>query len=221
MINGNLDLRFILKPVTEYILLLRIKKRSIGPVAAWHGRDTVIVNICHLLVYQTMKNPTKSLLNDQVFNLMDALRSPVLTQSVSWSDCIPERLLNIIPMARLASLYKHDEFATDSECVAFIMTASMEAPLTSEWVDIYTHLSCKVCEHYWQEDHWKTVMAPKVLSDYDNNYLLKPLRRFIYEKRRKILKERMKEELKRPVQPEEMKNPLKPQLVECEQLTLF
>jgi hypothetical protein len=168
-----------------------------------------------------MKNPTQSLLNDQVFNLMDALRAPVLTQSVSWAEAIPERLLKIIPMARLASLYQHKEEATDPECVAFIMTASMEAPLTSEWVDIYTHLSCKVCEQYWQEDHWEAIKAPRVLSDYTNNYHLKPLRKHIYEKRRKILKNRIKDEIKNPIQPEEMKDPLKPELISCEQLTLF
>lgn len=163
----------------------------------------------------------KSSSNDQIFDLMDALRSPVITHSLSWADTIPKRLLEIITTARLAKLYKHEEEASDPECVAFLYTACLEFPLSGEWVDIYTHLSCKIAQEYWQEDHWEAIQAPKVLNDYLIKEELKKLRMHIYDKRRKALKERMKSEKVKDITTDEINHPLIPKLIECEQLTLF
>jgi len=129
-----------------------------------------------------------------VFNLVDALRSPVLTHSSSWADCIPERIIRRIPEARMINLMQEIEMATDIECSAFIMTASMEAPLDRDWTDIYTHVACKTLQDWFGEDHWEEVRAPRTLTEYQRNYLLNPLKKHIYEKRRKILRQRMKEE---------------------------
>ena len=131
-----------------------------------------------------------------VFELMDALRAPVLTHASSWADCIPERVLKIIPLARMISLLNKEEMASIPECAAFIMTAGMEAPLDGDWTDIYTHVGCKMCQDWFHEDHWEEVKAPRTLTDYQRNYLLNPLRKHIWEKRRKILRERMKSESK-------------------------
>jgi len=166
-----------------------------------------------------MKSQSK-IIDSCIFDLMDALRSPVLTHSIAWADTIPERLLKVIPIARLKSLLLKEETATDPEALAFIYTRTLESPMTNEWVDIYTHLSCKVCEEYWKENHWESVSAPKELSDYNLNYLLKPLRKHIYDRRRKILKERMKASLKKPVTQEEKADPVTPVVIDA-QLSLF
>ena len=144
-----------------------------------------------------MQTKLKSkIISDCIFDLMDALKSPILTYSQAWADTIPERLLKIIPIARIINLMTKEETATNPEVLAFIYTRTLEAPMSSEWVSIYSHLTCKVCEQYWKEDRWSATETLKELSEYDTNYYLKPLRRFIYEKRRKILKERMKQEAK-------------------------
>jgi hypothetical protein len=132
-------------------------------------------------------------MSDVAFDLIDALQSPVLTHDISWADCIPKRILDVIPMARMASLMKKEELATYPEVCAFLITRAMIAPMTSEWTDIYCHVSCKVCEEYFHEDHWEKINAKRQLSNYDNLYSLLPLRQHIYNKRRDILKQRMKE----------------------------
>jgi hypothetical protein len=133
-------------------------------------------------------------INDKMsFDLIDALQSPILTHDTSWADTIPQRLLKVIPVARMASLAKHEELATLPEVTAFMYTRVAIAPLTGEWFEIYMHVSCKVCEDYFHEDHWQTLEAKKELSIYEQTQFLLPLRHFIYEKRRKALKERMKE----------------------------
>ena len=131
-----------------------------------------------------------------LFDLIDALRAPILTHAGTWKDAIPQRILKIIPESRFVALLAQEQMATYPECVAFIMTATLEAPTDSDWTDIYTHVACQVLQDYFGEDHWEEVRAPRTLSEYQRNYLLNPLRRHIYERRRKLLKEQMKEDKK-------------------------
>ena len=127
-----------------------------------------------------------------IFDIMDALTAPVLTHAQSWADSIPGRLIKTIPIARMKSLMMKEEFATLPETVAFIMTRTMEAPMNSDWAEIYFHVSCTVCQDYFNEDHWEQIGAHRTLSEYQERHLLMPLRRWIYERRRKVVKERMK-----------------------------
>jgi len=164
-----------------------------------------------------MKN---KVVEDGVFDLVDALSSPVLTHAQTWADCIPDRLIKIVPMARLKSLLLQEKFASLAETCAFIMTRTMEAPMSSEWVNIYTYVSCKVCEEWWNEDHWKDGIAPDNLTDYENKYLLMPLRLWIYDRRRKVLKGRLKDSpvFSLPVL-DDFDSPAAPEVVETKQLT--
>lgn len=130
---------------------------------------------------------------DQVFNLLDALRSPVITFTTTWSESIPKRIFDIIPMARLQALSLHEELATIPEVAAYLITRTFESPMTSEWVNIYTWSCCHVCEKYFNEDHWKLVTDRKTLGPDEQRYL-KDLRRWIYAKRRNALKEKIKRE---------------------------
>jgi hypothetical protein len=132
-------------------------------------------------------------MRDYAFDILDALNAPVITFSWSWADSIPQRVKQIIPQARMVALMKKEEMATYPEVVAYMITRTFEAPMHGEWVDIYMHVSCTVCEQYFNEDHWDELHAPRELQQYDMS-LLNQLRRFIYEKRRKSLKEKLKTE---------------------------
>lgn len=135
-------------------------------------------------------------MKDGAFDLIDALHAPILTFSASWADSIPDRLKQIMPLARMAALIKGEEMATYPEIVAYLITRSHEAPMDYEWTDIYTHVSCKVCEQWFQEDHWEAVRAPKELSTWLQGQL-DDLRRHIYRKRRERLKKQINENKKR------------------------
>lgn len=121
------------------------------------------------------------------FEIMDVFKSPVIAHDASWAGAIPERIRKIIPEARLFHQIQKINKATYPEIVAFVMTASLSAPLTSEWVEIYTHVSCHVCEQYFKEDHWDTINAKRTLSRYEME-LLNGLQCWIYNKRRGYLK---------------------------------
>jgi len=126
--------------------------------------------------------------------MMDAVSAPVLTHSAAWKDAIPKRLLDIITIARLKATLMKEELATFPEVCAFVMTRSFDAPMGSDWTDIYTHVSCTVCEEYWGENHWEHVKAPRKLTDYQEKYLLLPLRQWIWRRRREHVKSQIRSE---------------------------
>jgi hypothetical protein len=131
-----------------------------------------------------------------IFDLADALRAPVLTFSEQWADAIPKRLFDILPIARTKALMLGEHSATYAECVIYIYTRALAAPMDSKWTDIYTHVSCKTLQEYFNEDHWDAVKAPAELTK-SLQSKLDGLRRHIYDKRREILKTK----LKQPEQP--------------------
>lgn len=131
--------------------------------------------------------------NSYVFDIVDALSAPILTFSQQWADTIPQRILNQVTLARLVALKQGELLATYIECVAYLYTRTMEAPMNSDWVDIYTHVSCKTLEEWFGEDHWKDIGAPRELSEWLCSKL-NDLRHHIYDKRREILKTKIKEQ---------------------------
>jgi hypothetical protein len=126
-----------------------------------------------------------------VFHFMDILSAPVLTHTTSWADAIPPRLMKIITMARLKAGLQKEQLATFPEVTAFMITRTFEAPMDHDWTEIYTFVSCTVCEEYFGEDHWSQVCPDKRLNDYQQDLLLR-LRRWIYEKRRLAVHKRIK-----------------------------
>lgn len=142
-------------------------------------------------ITQPPKAESKSA-DSYVFDIVDALSAPILTFSHSWADTIPKRLLDIIQVARLKALMQQENTATYAECVVYIYTRTLEAPMDSDWTDIYTHVTCRTLQEWFGEDHWNNVKAHKELS----NWLLSKLndlRCHIYDKRRQILKGRLRE----------------------------
>ena len=167
-----------------------------------NSNDNLLFN-----VNATQKPPSQTKqCNDAIFDLMDALSAPILTFSHSWADTIPKRLLELVPIERMLGMMKKENYATDVECVIYIYTRTLEAPMTSEWTDIYTHLSCKVCQRCFKEDHWDAVKAPKELNKWLTSKL-NDLRRFIFTKRREIVKQRILQEKKDQKGSETLSNP--------------
>jgi hypothetical protein len=136
--------------------------------------------------------------NEAVFHLMDALRAPIITFSRPWADILPERMVRLVTQERLVHILTDKQYAGDVEVVLYMMTYTMEGPPTHEWAEIYFHLTCKVMEQHFQQDHWEEIQAPRELTEYQERYLLQPLRNWIYKKRREALKVKLKLEQLEP-----------------------
>lgn len=140
------------------------------------------------------------------FDIMDALKSPVLTFSTEWADAIPQRLLDLVTQSRLISNITGDRMAGLPETIAYIMTRTLLSPMDHEWTNIYCHISCEVAEHHWNKDCWQEIFGNdrRDLTNYETD-LLNELRRWIYKKRREVLSDRLKEERRREMK--EKRNP--------------
>lgn len=137
--------------------------------------------------------PTDKDKNDFVFDFMDCLTSPIIVFKSAWQDAIPKDILGRIKLSRIICSMAKENMASLTETLVYIMPRTYEAPMPTEWVNIYTWLGLQYAIRFKKEEQLKamTEIAPKELSDYEKG-LLKNLRVWIYEKRRKALKDILK-----------------------------
>lgn len=158
-----------------------------------HGQNTLQQNLFDTDSLEKNSKLKQKPEKNYVFDILDALNAPVLTFSQQWADMIPKRIIDLVPMARMIALMRQERTATYAECVIYIYTRALEAPMDYEWTDIYTHVGCKTLEDWFGENHWQATGAPAKLSEWLLSKL-DGLRRDIYNKRRDILKSRIKQE---------------------------
>ncbi len=131
--------------------------------------------------------------NDFVFNFMDCLTSPIIVFKSAWQDTIPKDILKNIKLSRLLCSMQQEEMASLTETLVYIMPRTYEAPMPTEWVNIYTWLGLQYAGQFKNKEQLNamTEIAPSKLSEYEMG-LLNNLRRWIYDKRRKALKDKLK-----------------------------
>tara|TARA_R110002049_G_scaffold242357_1_gene416155 strand:- start:387 stop:932 length:546 start_codon:yes stop_codon:yes gene_type:complete len=146
-----------------------------------------------VLAKEKAVKPTKKEKNDFVFDFMDCLASPIIVFKSAWQDTIPKDILNRIKLSRIICSMTKEKMASLTETLAYIMPRTYEAPMPTEWVNIYTWLGLQYAMWSKNNEQLEAMkdIAPKELSDYENG-LLKNLRIWIYEKRRKALKDILK-----------------------------
>jgi len=83
--------------------------------------------------------------------------------------------------------------ASLTETLAYMMPRTYEAPMPTEWVNIYTWLGLQYAIQFKNSDQLNAMseIAPSELSEYEMG-LLNNLRRRIYDKRRSALKNILK-----------------------------
>ena len=124
---------------------------------------------------------------------MDCLTSPIIVFKSAWQDTIPKDILCRIKLSRIICSMTHEKMASLTETLAYIMPRTYEAPMLTEWVNIYTWFGLQYAMQSKNKDQLEamTQIAPKELSDYEIG-LLNNLRVWIYEKRRNALKDILK-----------------------------
>mgnify|MGYP000285977009 CR=1 FL=1 len=146
-----------------------------------------------LSVQKTTSKSNNKRSNDFVFNFMDCLTSPIIVFKSAWQDAIPKDILKNIKISRLLCSMQQQEMASLTETLAYIMPRTYEAPMPTEWVNIYTWLGLQYAIQFKNDDQLNVIMeiAPSKLSEYEMG-LLNNLRIWIYDKRRKALKDKLK-----------------------------
>ena len=136
-----------------------------------------------------------------IYDTVGALCDPIIIHQCSWAtlDIIPDWLAKRIKLDRLvenlvASNEDRAPIATDSEALAYMIPASMDAPMGSDWTKIYLYLGKKVMEGNSSKETKFPFASEETLSDYRMNYLLLPLKHWINKKKVEHRKVRMREQ---------------------------
>jgi len=79
-------------------------------------------------------------------NIVGALCDPIIVMPGGWGDDLPEWLRNRVTLERLvenivASREGRELTATDAEAACYLFTASLTAPIGSDWTQIYLYVA--------------------------------------------------------------------------------
>lgn len=153
-------------------------------------------------------------LDKGIDNLVGALCDPIIVHQCGWAtrDMIPEWLRNRITLDRMIELMvAHKEgrepIGTDSEALAYLIPASMEAPMGHDWSQIYLYLATVVMSGEKDKMVPDDIRVDK-LDDMQQQDLMR-LKRWLYSTKLKHLGSRRKE-LRKEIKETEKEEPEKP-----------
>ena len=156
---------------------------------------------------------TERMTEGWIEDVVGALFDPIIVMPGGWGDDLPEWLRTRVTLERLGenivALREGRELtATDAEAACYLFTASLTAPMGSDWTQIYLYVAGGEMKDKMQEDIKVESLTESQWRD------LKELKDWIYRQRVKHRKEKQrgerrqaKEEAKakeletRPVQP--------------------
>ena len=156
---------------------------------------------------------TRFSLDKSIDNLVGAICDPIIIHQCSWAtpDMIPEWLRTRITLDRMielmvASKEGRDPIGTDSEALAYMIPASMEAPMDHDWSQIYLHLATVVIDGQKDKVVPDDIRVDKLDRNQEDD--LRRLKRWLFDTklkhragRRKEIRQELKEE-ERKVEPE-------------------
>jgi len=127
-------------------------------------------------------------IDKQIDALVGALTDPIIVFDPGWAETLPDWLKGEIKLQRLAQLMTGERIATDAEALAYVSNASLSAPLSSEWVEIYQYLLTRV-----MGDKVPDELKKEGLGGYEMG-LLRELKEWLWKQRNKIAGQRRRGE---------------------------
>ena len=124
----------------------------------------------------------------QIDNMVGALTDPIIVMPGGWGDTLPEWIKTRITLERLAENMKElrgeQPTGTDAEALAYLYTASLTSPMSTEWFNIYMYVFTKVMGDKVPED-----LRKEEITDYEWGLLLE-FKRWLWNTRVKARQER-------------------------------
>ena len=135
-------------------------------------------------------------LDKGISEIVGALTDPILVFPGGWGGTLPDWLKTAITLERLVEnmkVIKGEEMTgTDAEACAYLMTASLTQPISSDWSQIYLYIAGKVYEKQRTPQSGVTMPEDIRVESLNRNQEddLNRLKRWIYERRVKARQER-------------------------------
>lgn len=132
-------------------------------------------------------------------DLVGTFCDPIIVMPGGWGETLPEWIKGAITLERLIeNIEGHKRgamTATDAEACAYLYTASLEAPMSHDWSQIYLYVAGKVYERHRTKDSGVTMPEDIRVTELSRNQLddLAHLKGWIYDRRRKHRTEKTKD----------------------------
>jgi len=127
-----------------------------------------------------------------ISDIVGVFTDPILVFPGGWGDTLPDWLKQAITLDRLMmnvqALKTGHMTGTDAEACAYLYTASLTAPMDSDWTQIYLYIAGKVYSR-WKKTEMPEDIRVESLRD-DQLRDLNRLKDWIYQQRTKIRLER-------------------------------
>jgi len=143
-----------------------------------------------------------------ISEIVGVFTDPIISFPSPWNQDIPQWVKDRIILERLIMnmrvLKGEEPTGTDAEALAYLMPASLEAPMGRDWTEIYLYVSTRVCAAAGKEV--PEDIRVEMLSDYLMQELNR-LKAWIYQQRIKVRlgRERVERRQKREEETEERK----------------
>ena len=139
---------------------------------------------------------TEKQLEKGISDIVGVFTDPILVFPGGWGDTLPEWLKETITLERLVmnmrALKGEEMTGTDAEACAYLYTASLTAPMDSDWTQIYLYIAGKVYSS-WKKTEMPEDIRVESLRD-DQLRDLNRLKEWIYRQRVKVRQERARGE---------------------------
>jgi hypothetical protein len=128
--------------------------------------------------------------------IVGALCDPIIVMPGGWGDDLPEWLRQKVTLERLcenllALREKREPTATNAEAACYLFTASLSAPIGSDWTQIYLYIAGGEIRNEAKTD-LPADLKVEALTDYQQREL-NQLKNWIYQQRVKYRKAKKKE----------------------------
>lgn len=123
--------------------------------------------------------------------IVGVFRDPIIVMPGGWGDSLPDWLKEAITLERLIQNIKSAKgeamTGTDAEACAYLFTASLTAPPSHDWAQIYFYVATKVYEGHRTKDSGVTMPADIKVTELNRNQQddLAQLKAWIYATRLK------------------------------------
>lgn len=134
-------------------------------------------------------------LDRSIEDLVGSICDPIIAYPSPWMDTIPQSLKQQITTDRLieqmvAHRENREPTGTDSEALAYLYPASLEAPMDHDWTEIYLYLGARVVKSQGGEVP-DDINVRTLNRQQDED--LRRLKAWIYDRRRKHRTEKAKD----------------------------
>lgn len=139
---------------------------------------------------------TEKQIEKGISEIVGCLTDPILVFPGGWGDTLPDWIKPAITLERLAmnmkALKGEEMTGTDAEACAYLYTASLTAPMDSDWTQIYLYIANKTFTHHKHGEVPEDIKVETLRDDQMAD--LNRLKEWLYHKRTTVRMDRERAE---------------------------